>query len=362
MYKLIRPLLFTLDPETAHDVTLGLMRTAYQLPGVPALARACCVKSAPALPTRIMGLDFPNPVGLAAGLDKNARVVRPLFDMGFGWLELGTVTPRPQPGNPKKRMFRLPRHEAIINRMGFNSAGLEVFLANLARQPRSGILGINIGKNRDTPAGRAVDDYLPALRAVYPHADYIAINISSPNTPGLRDLQDAAPLSALLGALKSEQAQLAQQHQRYVPLALKIAPDLPDSDIDTIAQTVRTHGFDAVIATNTTLTRPGLTTDPTAAETGGLSGRPLKALATHVIRRLYLNLGGRIPIIGVGGISSADDAWEKLVAGADLVQIYSALIYQGPGLVPRLIRGLEQKVRRHGNDCLASAVARARGR
>ena len=360
MYNLIRPLLFALDPETAHDVTLDLLQTAYHLPGVPALTRACCAEPAPTLPTRVMGLDFSNPVGLAAGLDKNARVIQPLFDMGFGWLELGTVTPRPQPGNPKKRMFRLPRHGAIINRMGFNSAGLEVFLANLARQPRCGILGINIGKNRDTPTERAMDDYLPALRAVYRHADYVAVNISSPNTPGLRSLQDAAPLSALLSALKNEQAQLARQHQRYVPLALKIAPDLADSDIDTIAQGVLTHHFDAVIATNTTLTRPGLAAEPMAVEAGGLSGRPLKALATHVIRRLYLHLAGHIPIIGVGGISTADDAWEKLVAGADLVQLYSALIYQGPGLIPRLIRELEQKVRSHGNDCLASAVARAR--
>lgn len=361
MYSLLRPLLFALDAETVHDLTLGLLRRAYVLPGVSFLMRACYARRAPKLPQRVMGLDFPNPVGLAAGLDKNARVVQPLLDMGFGWLELGTVTPLPQPGNPKKRLFRLTHQDALINRMGFNSEGLAMFLANLARhRSRPGILGINIGKNRDTPAEQALDDYLPALRAVYPQASYVAINISSPNTPGLRALQNAAPLSALLAALKQEQSALARQYNRYVPLALKIAPDLEDGDIDGIARLLRTHQFDAVIATNTTLTRPGLDTEPLAQEAGGLSGRPLGPLATRVIRRLYATLQGRVAIIGVGGIGSAEDAWEKLVAGADLVQVYSALIYQGPGLIPRILIGLERKMHEYGASTLAEALARAR--
>jgi dihydroorotate dehydrogenase len=361
VYPLIRPLLFTLDGETAHDLTLDLLRRAYSLPGIPALMRSCYARRAPRLPLRVMGLDFPNPVGLAAGLDKNAQVLQPLMDMGFGWLELGTVTPQPQPGNPKKRMFRLIPEAAIINRMGFNSDGLAAFLANLARHtPRPGMRGINIGKNRDTPAERALDDYLPALRAVYPEADYVAINISSPNTPGLRALQDEAPLAALLQALKREQTALARLHGRYVPLALKIAPDLQDADIDGIARLLLAHRFDAVIATNTTLARPGLEQDPRAQEAGGLSGRPLGPLATRVIHRLYSALQGRVAIIGVGGIGSAEDAWEKLVAGADLVQVYTALIYQGPGVIPRILRGLERKMHEYGANTLPEAVARAR--
>lgn len=362
MYPLIRPLLFALDAETAHDLTLGLLRRAYRLPGVQTLMRTCYARRAPNLPQRVMGLDFPNPVGLAAGLDKNARVLRPLMDMGFGWLELGTVTPRPQPGNPKKRMFRLTHQAAIINRMGFNSEGLAVFLANLARQqPRPGIIGINIGKNRDTPPERALDDYLPALRAVYPQADYVAINISSPNTPGLRSLQDEAPLSALLDALKREQTTLAQQYGRYVPLALKIAPDLEDADIDSIARLVQAHRFDAVIATNTTLARPGVEeSEPHAQEVGGLSGRPLGPLATRVIRRLYATFQGKTAIIGVGGIGSAEDAWEKLVAGADLIQVYTAFTYQGPGLITRIRRGLERKMHEYDASTLSEALERAR--
>ena len=360
MYSLLRPLLFSLDAETAHDLTLGLLRRAYYLPGCQPLMRACYTRRTPHLPQRVMGLDFPNPVGLAAGLDKNARVLHPLMDLGFGWLELGTVTPKPQPGNPKKRMFRLTGQSAIINRMGFNSDGLAVFLTNLSRQSRPGILGINIGKNRDTRAERALDDYLPALRAVYPQADYVAINISSPNTPGLRALQDEAPLSVLLDALKREQTTLAQQYGRYVPLALKIAPDLEDADIDSIARLVQVHHFDAVIATNTTLARPGVAGEAHGQEAGGLSGQPLAPLSTRVIHRLYATFQGQTAIMGVGGVGSAEDAWEKLVAGADLVQVYTALIYQGPGLIRRIVRGLERKMREYGADTLVEAVARAR--
>ena len=360
MYSLIRPLLFTLDAERSHDLTLGLLRTAYRAPGVRALVRHRYADRTPPLPVEVMGLRFPNPLGLAAGLDKEARCLAPLLDFGFGFLELGTVTPQPQPGNPKPRLFRLTRHAAIINRMGFNSSGLAVFLANLSAQPRRGLIGINLGKNKLTPDAQAIDDYLTGLRAVYAHADYVTLNISSPNTPGLRALQDEAPLAALLAELKHEQGLLARAHGRHVPIALKIAPDLDDNRIDAIARLLVDHNMDAVIATNTTITRPGLEQEPQARETGGLSGRPLRALSTQAIRRLHTTLQGRIPIIGVGGIGNADDAWEKLVAGADLIQIYTAFIYRGPGVVSEIVRGLAQKVRAHGATNMAEALQRAR--
>jgi len=309
VYSLIRPLLFTLDAEHSHDLTLGLLQTAYRVPGVASLVRRMYADRAPALPVEVMGLRFPNPLGLAAGLDKEARCLAPLLDFGFGFLELGTVTPRPQPGNPKPRLFRLTRHAAIINRMGFNSSGLESFLANLAAQPRRCLIGINLGKNKLTPDAQAIDDFLAGLRAVYAHADYVTLNISSPNTPGLRALQDEAPLADLLATLKHEQGLLARAHSRYVPIALKIAPDLDDNGIDTIARLLLEHRMDAVIATNTTIGRPGLEQEPRARETGGLSGQPLRVLSTQTIRRLYATLQGRIPIIGVGGIGNADDAW-----------------------------------------------------
>ena len=360
MYSLIRPLLFALDAERSHDLTLALLRAAYRVPGTRALVRRSYAGRTPALPVEIMGLRFPNPVGLAAGLDKEARCLAPLLDFGFGFLELGTVTPRPQPGNPKPRLFRLTRHAAIINRMGFNSSGLDVFLGNLAAQPRRGLIGINLGKNKLTPDAQAIDDYLAGLRAVYAHADYVTLNISSPNTPGLRALQDEAPLAALLAALKQEQRLLTRTHGRHVPIALKIAPDLDDNGIDAIARLLVEHDMDGVIATNTTIARPGLEQAPLALEPGGLSGRPLRALSTQVIHRLYASLRGRIPIIGVGGIGNADDAWEKLVVGADLVQLYTAFIYQGPGVVAEIVRGLAEKVRAHGATNLADALRRAR--
>jgi dihydroorotate dehydrogenase len=361
VYSLIRPLLFALDAERSHDLTLGLLRAAYRMPGARALLRRCYAERTPPLPVEVMGLRFPNPVGLAAGLDKEARCLAPLFDFGFGFLELGTVTPQSQPGNPKPRLFRLTRHAAIINRMGFNSSGLAVFLANLAAQPRRGLIGINLGKNKLTPDAHAIDDYLIGLRAVYAHADYVTLNISSPNTPGLRALQDEAPLAALLGSLKHEQGILTRTHGRYVPIALKIAPDLDDTGIDAIARLLLTHNMDGVIATNTTITRPGLEQDPRAREPGGLSGQPLRALSTQVIRRLHARLQGRIPIIGVGGIGNAEDAWEKLVAGADLIQLYTAFIYRGPGVVSAIIHGLAEKVRTQGVATVTQAVRRARG-
>ncbi len=359
MYKLIRPLLFALDPELSHALSFGLLRGAYRVPGLAQITRACMAQEVPALPVEVMGLRFPNPVGLAAGLDKNAEYIQPLADFGFGWLELGTVTPRAQPGNPRPRLFRLPAQEAIINRMGFNNVGVETFLANLRAQPKPCLLGINIGRNRDTPAEEALEDYLRALRAVYAYADYVTVNISSPNTPGLRALQAGEALEPLLAALKREQAALAERHGRRVPLTLKIAPDLDDAQIGAIAELVERHRVEAVIATNTTLARPGLPA-ALAAENGGLSGRPLKDLSTGVIRKLYARLQGRVPIIGVGGVSSAEDAWEKFAAGADLVQIYSALVFHGPEVVREIITGLAERVRASGKPGLREAVAQAR--
>jgi dihydroorotate dehydrogenase len=307
-----------------------------------------------------MGLRFPNPVGLAAGLDKNARYLQPLADFGFGWLELGTVTPRPQAGNPKKRLFRLPAQEALINRMGFNNAGVTAFVQNLKAQNKPGLLGINIGKNRDTPMDKAVDDYIMALRGVYSHADYVAVNISSPNTPQLLELQEGNKLQELLSALKAEQAQLHEKTGKYVPVALKIAPDLDSAEIETIASLVLEYHFDAVIATNTTVSRRDLEAVPEAAMAGGLSGRPLKDLSTAVIRQLYAKLRGQVPIIGVGGIGNAADAWEKLAAGADLIQLYTALIYSGPGIVKSIVAGLGEYIRAQGATDLSQALTNAR--
>lgn len=360
MYPLVRPLLFTLDPERSHDLTLSLLRGAWRLPGIPVLARGLYAQRTPSLPVEAMGLRFPNPLGLAAGLDKEARCLGPLFDFGFGFLELGTVTPQAQPGNPKPRLFRLPEHGALINRMGFNSSGLDRFLANLGAQARPGLIGINIGKNKTTPDDEAINDYRIGMRAVYAHADYITLNISSPNTPGLRALQTEAALAALLTAIKQEQTILTQAHNRHVPIALKIAPDLDDQGIDAIAELVLAHRLDAVIATNTTLARPGLGQIPIAQETGGLSGAPLRPLSTQIIRRLYVRLQGRIAIIGVGGITNADDAWEKLVAGADLLQVYTAFIYQGPSIVSSIVGGLAKKLHFYRASTLAEALHCAR--
>ncbi|MFQ5936190.1 MAG: dihydroorotate dehydrogenase (quinone) [Acidiferrobacterales bacterium] len=360
MYRLLRPLLFLLDAEHSHDLVLSLLRLAYQLPGVAPLLRQTLVRRVPSLPVELMGLRFPNPVGLAAGLDKNAECVLPLNDLGFGWLELGTVTPLPQAGNPKKRLFRIPSHGALINRMGFNNVGIEAFVNNLKRGGKPGIIGVNIGKNKDTPNAQALEDYLRAFRAVYQYADYIVVNVSSPNTPGLRDLQEREKLDELLLMLKHEQVALGKSRRVYVPLAIKIAPDLEDNQITAIAQLAVERTLDAVIATNTTLTRPTMEGILFAKESGGLSGRPLKELSTAVIGKLYAHLQGRVPIIGVGGIESADDAWDKLVAGADLIQIYTAVIYQGPGVIARIVRGLADQVHNSGCATLAEAVAQAR--
>ena len=329
-YPLIRPLLFALDAERAHELTLRLL----------ALGDSLGFAASPPVgsnPLDVMGLRFPNRVGLAAGLDKNGTAVDGLGCLGFGFLEVGTVTPRPQPGNPKPRLFRLTDHQAIINRMGFNNAGIDALVERLARVRYRGILGINIGKNFDTSIEQAVDDYLICLDKAYPQASYIAVNISSPNTKNLRQLQGASELDALLGALKARQTVLANKHGKYVPLALKIAPDLDQGQIINIADALRRHRIDAVIATNTTLSREGVESSPLASEAGGLSGSPLFEKSTGVIRSLAAALAGELPVIAAGGITSGARARAKIDAGASLVQIYSGLIYRGPQLVGECI-------------------------
>jgi dihydroorotate dehydrogenase len=329
-YFLIRPLLFALDAERAHELTLRLLAVGDSLGFSPSSP----VSSAP---VEVMGLHFPNRVGLAAGLDKNGSAVDGLGHLGFGFLEVGTVTPRPQPGNPKPRLFRLPEHQAIINRMGFNNGGVDALLERVAKVRYRGILGINIGKNFDTPIEQAVDDYLVCLDKAYGQASYITVNISSPNTKNLRQLQGVSELDALLAALKSRQTALADQHGKYVPLALKIAPDLEPGQVINIADALRRHRIDAVIATNTTLGRAGVESSPLAAEAGGLSGSPLFEKSTAVIRDLAHALAGELPIIAAGGITSGARARAKIEAGAALVQIYSGLIYRGPQLVAECI-------------------------
>jgi dihydroorotate dehydrogenase len=331
LYEFARPFLFALDPETAHDLTLASLRTAHALH----LPVACTAPAA--RPVRVMGLEFPNRIGLAAGLDKNGECIEGLAALGFGHIEIGTVTPRPQAGNPKPRLFRLPERQAIINRMGFNNHGVDALAANVKRSAYQGILGINIGKNFDTPIERAVDDYLACLRKAYAHASYVTVNISSPNTQNLRQLQGESELDGLLGPLKREQEVLAQQHGRYVPLALKIAPDLDEAQILTIADALKRHRIDAAIATNTTISREGVEHLAHADEAGGLSGAPVFAKSTTVLGALSRALGNEIPLIGVGGVMTGQSARTKLEAGAQLVQLYTGLIYRGPALVKESI-------------------------
>lgn len=328
-YSLLRPLLFALNAETAHGLTLNL------LDGINAMGFAGVLSGrTPPDPCRVMGIDFPNRVGLAAGLDKNGEHIDGLAAaFGFGFIEIGTITPRPQPGNPKPRLFRLPEAEGIINRMGFNNAGVDVLLAHVAQASYRGVLGINIGKNFDTPIEHAADDYLIGLRKVYNHAHYVAVNISSPNTKNLRQLQQGDELGRLLAQLKAEQEKLAQQYGKYVPLAVKIAPDLDNNQIQDIAHLLQQHRIDGVIATNTTLARAGVEHLAHGGEAGGLSGAPVRTKATSVIRELAAALDGALPIIGVGGITEGEHAVEKIRAGASLVQVYSGLIYHGPALV-----------------------------
>ena len=341
LYPFAREALFSLDAETAHYLTLDNLRRMHAL-GLGRLVAAAI----PDDPCSAMGLTFRNPVGLAAGMDKNGAYIDALADLGFGFIEVGTVTPRPQAGNPRPRMFRVPQASALINRMGFNNAGLDAFIANVTRSTyrrrRRGILGLNIGKNADTPIERATDDYLIGLSGVYPHADYVTINISSPNTKQLRELQGADQLNGLLSALKRRQAELADQHDRYVPLAVKIAPDLDLAQIDIVAEALTAHRIDGVIATNTTLSRDGVEGMQNEAEAGGLSGAPLAASSLKVVEALRRRLGDRIPIIGVGGIVGGRDARAKRDAGATLVQVYSGLVYRGPSLVAECAAALRR--------------------
>ena len=334
-YALARPFLFGLDPETAHELTL---HTLARVQGTP-LAWAYC-NSRVEDPVTLAGLKFPNRVGLAAGLDKNARCIDGLGAMGFGFVEVGTVTPLAQPGNPKPRLFRLPEARALINRLGFNNDGLDAFVANVKRagfRSRGGatpmLLGLNIGKNAATPIEDATSDYLKGLDGVYPHADYVAVNISSPNTKNLRALQSDEALDGLLGAIAERREILVGQHGKRVPIFVKIAPDLDEAQVEVIAATLQRHGMDGVIATNTTLARDAVKGQPHAEEAGGLSGAPVLQASNRVIRQLRAALGKKYPIIGVGGIMSAEDALSKIKAGANVVQIYTGLIYSGPDLV-----------------------------
>jgi len=333
-YALARPLLFSLDPETAHQAALRL--AGWSAPFLP---------EPPPCPVRVMGIDFPNPVGLAAGFDKHAENVDGLATMGFGYLELGGVTPRPQPGNPRPRLFRIPEARAIINRYGLNSVGVEAFIANLAKKKSGIIIGVNIGKNKDTPNEGAAADYEYCLEKLYPHVAYVTLNVSSPNTAGLRDLQGAAALAELLNKIISKRNGLRDKHGRNVAVALKIAPDLDKASIHDIAEAAKREHIDGIVATNTTVARTGVTGYPQAQEQGGLSGAPLRVLATDVVGALNRELRGEIPIIGVGGIMRGEDAAEKMNAGASLVQLYSGLVFRGPKLI---------------HECVSACLARSR--
>lgn len=334
VYSLFRDLLFRLNAETAHHFSLASLRLLEK----SGLLRLLFPQEEFVSPVQVMGLRFPNRIGLAAGLDKEGNTIDALGRLGFGFIEIGTITPRPQSGNPKPRLFRLIHEESIINRMGFNNPGMERGVENVrATREYAGIIGFNIGKNKDTPNEQAEGDYLQCLWAAYPVADYVTVNLSSPNTPGLRDLQNAESTAKLLATLKKEQALLQQQYGKYVPIAFKVAPDLADDHIDALSEVFLAGGLDGLIATNTTLSRSGVEHHPLHTEAGGLSGPPVKQLSTHVIRRFAMKLQGRIPIIGVGGISSVTDAQEKLEAGATLLQIYTSFIYQGPPLVRDLV-------------------------
>lgn len=335
MYFFLRRLLFALPAETAHEVSLDGLGAAERLGLIKLIA-----EKVPEKPLDVMGLRFPNPVGLSAGLDKNADYFNALGALGFGFVEVGTVTPRAQPGNPKPRLFRLEEYEAIINRMGFNNQGVDYLIANVKKRRYGGVLGINIGKNVDTPVEHAVDDYLIGFEKVYPWADYIAVNVSSPNTPGLRSLQFGDNLQRLLTPLKSLQSSLCTRYGRYVPLAIKIAPDMNDEELIESARCLKNVGVDGIIATNTTTGREGVEKSHYASEAGGLSGTPVREKSTHVIRVLAEELGKEIPIIGVGGVDSAEAAREKINAGASLIQIYTGFIYKGPRLVREIVEAL----------------------
>jgi dihydroorotate dehydrogenase len=338
-YALTRPFLFGLDPEAAHDLTLGALARIQHTPLICTVAQTRVQD-----PVTVAGLKFSNRIGLAAGLDKNGRCIDGLGAMGFGFIEVGTVTPKAQSGNPKPRMFRLPEANALINRLGFNNEGLESFLHNVKQarfRQKGGILGLNIGKNATTPIERAADDYLTCLDGVYPHADYVTVNISSPNTKNLRELQSDAALDALLGAIQTRRSELAKRNGKRVPIFVKIAPDLDEAQVQVIARTIQNNGMDGVIATNTTIARDQVAHLPHGNEAGGLSGAPVLDASNRVIAQLRSALGAQVPIIGVGGVMSGEDAVAKRQAGADLVQIYTGFIYKGPGLVTQAAKALK---------------------
>ena len=343
MYERLRPLLFSLEPEAAHGLTLYALGVAQR----SGLMRMAAHPAPEDLPVRAFGIDFPNPVGLAAGLDKNGEHIDALGALGFGFIEVGTVTPKPQPGNPKPRMFRLPAHEAIINRLGFNNHGVDALVRNVQRANWRGVLGINIGKNAITPNQDALQDYLCCLERVYPLASYVTVNISSPNTQGLRELQDPDELPRLLGALRERQEQLAVRHSVRKPMLLKIAPDLDEAQMDAIARTVLDAQVDGLICTNTTIDRAAVAGEPLANEAGGLSGRPLFERSTAILRGMAQRLAGKVPLIGVGGVLTGSDAAEKFDAGAALVQIYTGLVYRGPWLLTECV---EEIRRQRGSD------------
>ena len=334
-YPLVRHFLFKLDPEVVHELTIHQLAW---MGGTP--LEVFFRNKLPSRPVEVMGLKFDNPVGLAAGLDKDGDAIDAFGAMGFGFIEVGTVTPRPQSGNDKPRIFRVIPAQGIINRMGFNNKGVDNLIENVKKSHYKGILGINIGKNKDTPIENGKDDYLICMDKVYDYAGYIAVNISSPNTPNLRQLQYGDAFDDLLNSLKERQKELAEKHKKYVPLAVKIAPDLSPEELKQVAEALLRHGIDGVIATNTTLDREMIHDMPHAAETGGLSGRPLQNKSTEIIRQLHEYLKGQIPIIGVGGIDSAMAAREKMQAGAELVQIYSGFIYNGPDLVKNIVNNI----------------------
>ncbi|MCK8516423.1 quinone-dependent dihydroorotate dehydrogenase [Methylonatrum kenyense] len=354
-YRLVRSLLFRLDPETAHDISLGLLSATAPL-RLPRLLSG----PRPKMERQLLGLRFPNPVGLAAGLDKNGDHLRALSDLGFGFLEVGTVTPRPQNGNPRPRMFRLPRDGALINRMGFNNKGVDHLVQRVQSARFRGILGINIGKNADTPADRAIDDYVHCLQKVYPYASYIAVNVSSPNTKGLRDLQHGSRFDDLLATLKCEQLQLSLTWNRYVPIVVKISPDMDDEQLRGLADALLRHRMDAVAATNTTVDRDAVIGHRHGNEAGGLSGRPLLARSTATISLLSEHLHGALPIIGIGGINRGSDAVMKLRAGASLVQLYTGFVYRGPRLIRECVtamRHMDEPVRSVPEELADEVVA-----
>ena len=363
IFRALRALWFKLDPEYSQRITLAALGVLGQTHPLDQYLAENFRGKLPLCPARVMGIDFPNPVGLGAGLDKNARAVDGLGALGFGFLELGTVTPLPQTGNPRKRLFRFIKEEALINRMGFNSAGLNEFLRNLSHRRGHVRIGISIGKNSDVPVEEAIRDYRTCLRAVYTVTDYVAVDISSPNTTGLLELQAEPLLSQVLQQLKDEQNQLAQQHGLYTPIAIKLSPDLDKQDIERISNTLMAFELDGVIATNTTRLRPGVIAGTQLAdEQGGLSGRPLLKPSTEIVRQLYQHLRGSLPIIGCGGIFDPEDAWSKLCAGASMVQLYTGFAYHGPALVRRIVEDLAGRAANSGTGELTAILAAVHAR